>query len=509
MSFAELAIAIGNTIAVICCTCLLAVPTGVTLALLLQRTNVWGRTVGWIAVGSQLAVPLYVVAGGWSAGFGLQGWLREFGITGIPWGAANVHSAIGAILAVSIIHAFAAIPWVCFTIALGLLWSNRNQEEQGYLDAGTFGVLRRILLPKLKLWVLTACLICILPIMTEMVVSNLYQASTVAELVYLDASLGMIQPRTYAVATLICMLPILFALLFVMRGAKWRELHYQVGQSTGFVMPLGNLRPILSLAVWGIIALIIGLPIVSLIAKAGWKPYVDETGTGYGWDLNRFTTTCTESVTLHLEEFSWSFALAALATLTSLTLAITAYAATNSVGKWLVSGLMLCMICTPGPLVGTSIAWLLNRSEPAFLGLLYDQSLTAPVMAQQFRLLPIAWLFLFGITRTVPPGIWEQVALDGLNRRQMLFQVLLPNAGRLILAASLMLFVLSLGELSCSILVLPPGVTTVAKRLFEMLHFGMRHQDSGLCGILLLLGWIVSITIWFSVRGKSGPSVAT
>ncbi|MCR9295977.1 MAG: hypothetical protein NXI32_24950, partial [bacterium] len=97
---------------------------------------------------------------------------------------------------------------------------------------------------------------------------------------------------------------------------------------------------------------------------------------------------------------------------------------------------------------------------------------------------------------------WRLAKLDGLGSWEIASYIILPQFGRSLLAAWLLLFVLSFGELSCSILVLPPGVTTVSMRLFEMLHFGMRHQDSGLCGVLILLGWVVSFALWKTLKDR-------
>ncbi|MEZ6080105.1 MAG: hypothetical protein R3C56_31850 [Pirellulaceae bacterium] len=69
----------------VCGLCMLvAVPLGTLLAIGLRRSDVPGRRWAWIAISSQLAVPLYVIAGSWSAGLGLQGWLR-FRSSSLDW----------------------------------------------------------------------------------------------------------------------------------------------------------------------------------------------------------------------------------------------------------------------------------------------------------------------------------------------------------------------------------------------------------------------------------------
>ena len=43
-----------------------------------------------------------------------------------------------------------------------------------------------------------------------------------------------------------------------------------------------------------------------------------------------------------------------------------------------------------------------------------------------------------------------------------------------------MAFVMSVGELSASLLVLPPGVTTIAVRIFQLLHYGVDDRVAAL-----------------------------
>ena len=62
-------------------------------------------------------------------------------------------------------------------------------------------------------------------------------------------------------------------------------------------------------------------------------------------------------------------------------------------------------------------------------------------------------------------------------------------------------FAWAAGDLACSILVVPPGVTTVPIRVFGLIHSGVDQQVAGIClvaatayavlagGVLALLAW--------------------
>ena len=116
---------------------------------------------------------------------------------------------------------------------------------------------------------------------------------------------------------------------------------------------------------------------------------------------------------------------------------------------------MLLMIGTPGVLVGVMGIFVFNRSEPEFLGQLYDQTLTVPVLAQQFRLLPMAWMLTLGVLATIDRRSWELARSDGLSMWQTIRTVVLPQTSQSWIVAWILLALVSVGELSTTILVLP------------------------------------------------------
>ncbi len=480
---------------------LIAVPVGVSLAVLLIRTNVIGKRLLWLAIGSQIATPLYVCAGSWNAGFGSQGW----------WPLSQVVATqfeVSAVLAVIFVHAVAAIPWVCLIVSFGLMWTRQSLEESALIEGGLPFVLMRVIGPSLRPWIALSGLWCCVPVLTEMVVTNLYQVPTIAEQVYLDASRGTVSPLTYPVAVVCCMLPIVvFTILVGRHLPPWTEMVLRASQHQPRNLLWRQYRTPVSLIAWFFAIGLVILPIANLIFKAGWQPYTDVDQTmRYGWSFSRFSTTVIESLTLFTSEFYWSALLAILAATTALLLAAAILLSLRGkLARSLVGLVMLLLIGTPGALVGTLLIFILNRSEPAVLGMLFDRTLAAPILAQQFRLLPLAVLMVVGLMSTIDRRSWEIARLEGLSIWQRLRTVVWPQTGSRWALIWLILVVLSVGELSSTILVLPPGVTTLSMRLFEMLHFGMRHQDSGLCLLLLAIGWGVSSITLKTLTDRNKP----
>lgn len=512
MNLNSLPASIGNTLlATLVCT-LITIPIGSLLAVLIVRSNALGRKFAAVVLASQLAVPLYVIAGGWAAGVGLQGWLQInfwLGPTGIGW----MQGWVGSLLAVSLIHALASIPWVSLIMSLGLVFCDRNEEEMALLDGGWPMLIRHVWLPRLRIWLWVACFWCALGLFTEMVVSNLYLLPTVAERVYLDVSRGTTSPLTYIAAVTLCMLPMIAVGIGLSRGLPslpqvlHKPLHHQAG-----IISLGRYRFLASAVMWGLLLGLVGLPLLNIIMKAGWTPLHEGSAVvGHGWTVRRFVQTAMESLTLFQTEFYWSLVLSIGSVVLALVTSGVLLMATTS-DRWRLASLklfgnrdwvhlaMLLMVAIPGPLVGILITQLLNR--PGLLGQLYTTTLAAPILAQQFRLLPLAWLIGCGLVASIPRQTWDLARSDGLSKMLVIQTVLLPALWARVAIGAVILMLFSVGELSCSMGVLPPGVTTISMRLFEILHFGMRHQDSGLCGLLFLLAWLAAILMSFLLRSR-------
>ena len=54
--------------------------------------------------------------------------------------------------------------------------------------------------------------------------------------------------------------------------------------------------------------------------------------------------------------------------------------------------------------------------------------------------------------------------------------------------AWMLAFSVAIADLATHLLLLPPQVSTLAMRIFDLLHYGIRYRESGLCLVLALLG---------------------
>ena len=71
------------------------------------------------------------------------------------------------------------------------------------------------------------------------------------------------------------------------------------------------------------------------------------------------------------------------------------------------------------------------------------------------------------------------------------------------LVASVVSFFVAFADLSSYLLVQPPGVTTVAMRMFDLLHYGTKNQESGLALVLVAFGVISSFVLLRRIEFES------
>jgi iron(III) transport system permease protein len=146
----------------------------------------------------------------------------------------------------------------------------------------------------------------------------------------------------------------------------------------------------------------------------------------------------------------------------------------------------------------------LNQPGSATLNYLYDRTIFAPWLAIVVRALPVAIVVLWHAFRTAPVELVEAATLEGAGPLRRLLYVGLPLRWPAVLAALLAALAVGLGELSASVMVLPPGVSTVAFRVFDLLHTGYEDRVAGLClSLVLTFASLTALVVWLSQKHRS------
>lgn len=466
-----------------------SVPVGATLAVLLSRTDVFGKRIFQTILTTMLFVPLYLQAAGWDAGFGRQGWL-SLANEGLaqPW--------LSGFRAAMWIHCLAAIPWAALLIGIALRHIDPELEESASLDHSKVSILLRVTLPFAAPAIAVAALWVSILTAGEATVTDLYQVRTYAEEVYtmtqlLDESLdqesgGASLPQGIGVLSLLLVAGLLMAVTILRQpiGAPVRP---------PLLFPLGGWRLPATILVAIVVLMIAGVPLANLFYNAGMQVEAN------GGDLERHWSAAKASSMVFLapqrffSELRWSAAIGATSATLCLALAVP-LAWFGRRGRWRVLPALAAVAvgaAVPGPVLGLWIIRMLNWPDLAWLAWLYDHTILAPVLATTIRALPAAILVVWYGIQSLPSDLLDAAAVDGLTPIGRMLRVVIPIRSRALSAAWLCSLIVAAGELSASILVTPPGLFTIPVRVFGLLHAGVDDQVAGLClaniGVMLLI----------------------
>jgi iron(III) transport system permease protein len=474
------------------CTSAATIPPAMLLATFLIKFDVPGRRVAWILLISGLFLPLYLVATAWESAFGLQGSIASL----LPLAGDPLPPRFASAV---FIHSIAVLPVVTLIIAAGLASVERSLEEDALLAASPSRVLLQITWRRSLVAVFVAVVWVVIVCLGEMTVTDLFQIRTFAEEVYVQTAGGAIwdlaggagepvQPlelsqRSFLVAVLLLVVLLAPAIVLCLRLVRRWQRAATARRWT--IQPRQG--GLVGTAVLLILFMLIGLPLGSLCYHAG--GYTERTAEGYlaHWSLVKGLLTVARAPVLHAREFLHTAIIAAAS-------ASAAVIASVGLGLWATfhfsgkaaAGFAAAMLAAvPGPLVGLWTIHVLNQppeSPLAFLAVLYDEDEfgVAPWLVQTLRVLPFAVLVAVPAMLGTPRGLLETASLDGMGICGKIRHVFLPLHWRSFAVAWLVALVLALGELPATVLVVPPGVTPLSVRIFNLVHYGVDDQLAGL-----------------------------
>jgi iron(III) transport system permease protein len=501
-----------NTLFLTAGTLTLAWPLGVAGALLLFRTDLPCRRFFRFLFIQTLFIPLPLFTSAWQTVLGSGGWFplsfwnitrpADFSASGgaswTPWGQ-GIGSAIW-------IHSLAGLPWVILLAGVGLLGVERTLEEDA-LTAGPAGrVMLRVSLPRSGLAIAAAALWLAIQAAGEITVTDVMQVRTFAEEIYTQfvGAGGDPLARAVAVSLPSVLLPALLVLILSQRLERRLPCGFSEPQ-TALVFHLGIWRWPLALLVGSVAAASAGVPLVSLIWRAGltvapqrWSAQVAFEHLALVWRVeHRLLLSCL------LLAVGVGVLCAALALLSCwLALGTRAF-------RLALLGLLAVAWAAPGPIVGLglkeTISALLDLTNSKFLAsvLWHGPSFLPLAWVDVIRLLPYAVAIVWPAVRLVPADLRDAVRVDGAGPFQELRYVLWPHASRAVLLAVLAVAVLSLGELSAGKLVSTPGFPGYAEVVFTQMHYGVTNDLAARCLLLLaavLLGGTLVAAIGVASR---------
>jgi iron(III) transport system permease protein len=495
-----------NTLLLVSGTLILAMPAGIVGAILLYRTDLPFRRGLRFLVILTLFVPLPLFTSAWQAALGTGGWLPSVvwkpplsadspgpGNGWQPW-ALGLDSAIW-------VQAVAGLPWVIVLVGQGLCWVEPELEEDALTVAGPWRVLAWVSLPRSLVSICAAALWIALMAMNEITVTDAMQVRTFAEEVYIQFAPGDRGALSRAVAVSLPAVVVTCALvvgvtLWWQRTLPPRDVLLAPPRS----FPLGAARWPCLAAVLLAVGVLVGVPVASLIWKAGLA------GNPEVWSAPVTVQQLAIVLRVRGGMILTSLFLAAVSGFlaASLGLAVCWLAVGSRWFQFTTLGLLALVWALSGPIVGLglkeTIAAILNWTGfyPLAVVLYYGPSPVPALWAHLLRFFPCAVAVLWPIVRLLPPEMGDAARVDGAGPRAEMWHVVLPLTWIAFVRAALAVAVLSLGELSAGKLVETPGSRTFAHEVFDQMHFGVSNDLAALC-LVLLAAVVLGGALWQGV----------
>lgn len=464
----------------------IAIAFALPLAVLLMRAPVIGIRAAWFVLALLLFAPLYVQLAGWDAVGAWTGW----------YGRSAPQAFLSGIAAATWIHGLAAVPWATAVIAAGIAQLPRKEEELALLEAPPLAMFTRVILPRLAPWIVVASCLAMVTAWQDMTVTNVYLVSTVTEGIYnqiaINQGFGGFGGARGAVNAAVYLLPgfIVVGGLYALGLLVARfVLTADFPQTSSGPIHWSRRGSTPTIIVWMLLLFLAGAPLFVLIRQAGLQTRLEGNEPVHHWSFTHFAEMLGRTARIMRQDFQWSLLTAAVAASLALVIATSAawWARTGGWRLIVVGIAAVILLATPGPLIGISVIQLLNRPEIPGFTYLYDRTIAAPALAQTARALPILLLIVWHAIARFDRTQQEAAALDGCGPWTILWKIVLPQRWPALAAAWGFAVALALGDVSCSLLVIPPGMDTIARRLFGMVHSGVDDQVAALALLLMTL----------------------
>lgn len=507
-----------------------ALPIGVTGALLVFRCDTPARWLWRLLILLPALVPIDLHATAWLATAGPQGLTKALGL---PVELAGIFGAAW-------VHAMAAIPWVVAVVGPGLCIVEAELEEDCLLLVGTAGTIWRVTLRRASGAIVAAALIVSVQAAGEMAVTDLLQVRTYAETVYTEFA---IEGRVGAATATAVPGVFVWLVLVAIAGAllvRTVPAHHQAIVGRRPLFQLGRARWAAAAGCICVISATLAVPTFSLVWRAGLKfPRIlanqvemttpaqvpDSTALTSPqripphWSVRGLVENVGRSAESAGDQLELSVIVAICTAAVTVPLAWIAVVAADRgrAGQCLLAAVTCALFALPGPVVGIGLKLAIGRpflwwgADPTTLGGTlanwmdqFGRTLGVLVWLHTLRAFPFAVVALWPVRRMVNRRLVEAATIDGAGPWKRFRHIELPACRAALIAAALVSAVFSIGELGGSVIVTPPGQQPLSVRIFTFAHHGLESHLAGICLVLLGISTAGSLAVllcvWWSMR---------
>jgi iron(III) transport system permease protein len=475
---------LGRSLTVTLFATSVAILLGLPTAIILAAKDLPFKRLFYFLVLIPVLIPSYVMAGAWMHLLSPSGLVNQilacvFG----PGGKLTVHSLSGCAWCLGI----SFFPIVALIVATGLSQLDSSLQDIARLSTGRWGVLRHAIVPQILPHIVASVCLVMIFVLAQYGVPSLLGVNTYPVEIFAQFSAFYDDAAAIAMAVPLVIL-VLFLIIIqrrLMSGRDYVRITPSSEPQNHIALKKYKGLAISFLIILSFITML--LPFASVLANAQSLAKVVSTLRSFS---DGFVTTSI-------------LALLAMIISTAIAFPIGHYLAQHH-GRLARALDIICWlpIAVPGTIIALGLIKLTNWS-PA---LLKTDSLGFVLLVAYVGMFSAFSVRIFQASqRRADPSIFEAAAIDCPRWYHSLLHVDIPIHSGAIAASMVVVFVLTVGELNATVLLIPPGRATLAVNIDNLLHYGANVQASVLClteAILVLLVVGGGILAWHIMGNK-------
>jgi iron(III) transport system permease protein len=458
---------------------LLSLAIGVPLAFLSAKTNLWGRKIVGVVYFIPLLIPPYIHAIVWAHLFSNNGlvnqWIAQlFSLKETPF---DIYGLPGAIFVMTLAY----FPFVILLTVSGLSSTNRGMEEASLLHHGPWQTIKGITLPLVAPHILCGALFVFIFSVINFGVPDILRLRVYPLEVFIQFTAYYNEKAAMALS-----LPLVGIALLLVALQKWymKDRSY-VNLASGFEgtkrYHLGRLQWFACIFAFGVLFLSVVMPMAVLLKMAG--------------PISTYLKVLETSKT----QIGYSIVLALLGGFFMVCLAffISCFIErTDGRAKTVVEFATLIPFAIPATVLGIGMIKVWNRP---ITDAIYGSSFII-ILGYVAHFIPFTNRVVYSALKQVSPRLEEAGFLITNNWIMVIWKIVLPLMVPGLLAAFFIGFILSLGELGTTLLIMPPGMTTLPVKIYNFMHYGAEQMVAALCLVLIGIILIFSGTFYLAYK---------
>ena len=443
-----------NSLGLAAGTTCLSLLIGVPLAFLISRTDLIGKTPLGILYLIPILIPPYIHAIVWTH---INSYVQHFL-------SLDIHSLGGAIFVLTLAY----FPFVTLMTLSGLQSVDKNLEEASLLCHGVRYTLRRITLPLVTPHIFSGAIFVFIFSIIDFGVPDILRVNVYPVEIFIQFS-AFYNEKT---ATLLSF-PLIAVTLILVSLQKWhmgRRSYVNIGGGTGIgaTYSLGRLNALSLIACLAVLSLSVLIPLVVLFSTAGSiSNYI------------RVLSTSTDQILYSLE-------LAALGGLFTLFLALLISYVTERTKSRAITALELASLipfAIPATTLGIGLIKVWNRP---ILDFVYGCPLII-ILGYIAHSIPFTIRATSAGIKQISPNLEEVGFLSTGSWTRVARKIVIPLSMPSLMVGFFIAFILSLGELGTTLLIIPPGKETITIKIYNLMHYGADQLVAASCLILIAI----------------------